>query len=160
MRRAGGFTLIEVLVAVFVLALGVMGAAAMQGSAARTRQHSAQTSAALALASTLAENMAANPLVARLDDGSNPYLSEVGAGIVCAGACTPAQLAAAELQQAIDSAGRSLPGGRVRVCRDGRGAPIEWDCTDAPDAPLVVKVGWRDGDAFAAGVALRVAEAP
>ena len=157
--RAGGFTLVEVLVALFVLAVGVIGAAAAQNMAAQTRLASAQLSAAVALAHALAEGMAANPAQMALPDADKVYLQNAGAPWHCPGACTPAQLAATERDDAAALAARSFPGGQVRVCRDSLSVPLAWDCAGGPGAPLVVKIGWRAPD-FAPMAAVPVPEAP
>ena len=65
-RLVGGFTLIEVLVAVFVLAVGVMGAVAAQTVALRTRQESALMSHGVQLATSFADRMRANTAQMRL----------------------------------------------------------------------------------------------
>ena len=70
----GGFTMIEVLVPLFVLAVGVVGASAAQLAAQRTRQQAALTSEAALLATSLAACMQANAQVANLPDGANPYV--------------------------------------------------------------------------------------
>jgi len=157
--RAGGFTLVEVLVALFVLAIGVIGAAAAQNRAAQTRLASAQLSAAVALAQALAESMAANPAQLALPDADNVYLQVADAPWDCPGACTPAQLAATERNDAAALAARSFPGGEVRVCRDTLPAPLAWHCAGGPGAPLVVKIGWRGPD-FVPMAAVPVPEAP
>src|SRR5437870_761773 len=59
-RLAHGFTLIEVLVALLVLALGVLGAAAMQLAALRTRQETQWLQAASSLAADFAGRLRAN----------------------------------------------------------------------------------------------------
>ena len=76
MRRhsVGGFTLVEVLVAVFLLAVGIVGAAATQTLALRTRHQSGLLSDGVQLASTLAGRMRANPAQMALPDAANPYL--------------------------------------------------------------------------------------
>ncbi|MDQ2818988.1 MAG: type IV pilus modification protein PilV [Pseudomonadota bacterium] len=150
MRRRGacGFTLAEVLVAVFVLAVGVIGAAAVQTMAAQTRHLSSQVSAALQLASALAERMAANPVQMALPDSDKVYLQDPGAPWVCSSACSPAQLAATERDDTASAVARAFPGGQVRVCRDlpSPSAPLTWACNPGADAPLVVKIGWRAPD--------------
>lgn len=161
MRRSGasGFTLAEVLVALFVLAAGVFGAAGAQNMAARTRHESALTSAAVQLAGALAERMAANPDQLAQPDDANVYLQEPGAAWLCAGACSPAQLAATERDDIAAAVARMFPGGQLRVCRDMPATPLSWDCAPGPNAPLVVKIGWRAPD-FHAAVAVLVPEAP
>jgi type IV pilus modification protein PilV len=74
LRFAGGFTLLEVLVAVFVLAIGILGAAATQLAALRTRHQSSLMSNGVRLASALADSMRANRAPMRAGDAGNPYL--------------------------------------------------------------------------------------
>ncbi|QOY95927.1 type IV pilus modification protein PilV [Massilia sp. UMI-21] len=159
-RRAQslGFTLVEVLVALFVLAVGIVGAGAAQLSAERTRQQSALMSEAAQLAAALAARMQVNPAVAQLPDGANPYLDFAydaadgppAAGVLCFGgaACTPAQLAAFDLHDIRQAVHAQFPRGRIAVCRDG--SPWDsarrryrWRCDGDADALPVVKLGWQ-----------------
>jgi len=155
-RVDAGFTLAEVLVALFVLAAGVVGATAAQTMAAKTRHESAMTSAALQLAGALADRMAANPVQMAMPDADNVYLQDAGTPWLCTGACAPAQLGATERDDAAAAAARAFPGGLLRVCRDMPAAPLAWDCAPSPGAPLVVKIGWR-APAFTPAVAVLVA---
>lgn len=158
-HSVGGFTLIEVLVALFVLAVGIAGAGAAQLAAERTRQQSALMSEAAQLAASLSARMQANPPVARLPDAGNPYLSLAydarsdgppgPAERACFGAsaCDPLQLAEFDLHEMRQAVHARFPGARIAVCRDG--APWDesqrryrWQCTDEADAPAVVKLGW------------------
>ena len=155
----GGFTLAEVLVALFVLAVGVIGAAAAQNAAARTRHESALLSAAVQVANALAERIAANPAQMALSDSDKVVLQEAGPPWFCTGACSPAQLAATDRDDAAATVARTFPGGQLRVCRDTLAPPLAWECVPGAGAPLVVKIGWR-APAFAAFVAVPVPEAP
>jgi len=132
-----------VLVALFVVAVGIVGAVAAQAVAATTRHASAMESNAVQLASALAERMAANPAQMALPDSANVYLQAPGLPWFCSGACAPEQLAATERDDAAASVARAFPGGQLRVCRDTVATPLAWDCVSAPGAPLVVKIGWR-----------------
>lgn len=162
MRYAGGFTLLEVLVAVCVLAIGVLGACATQLAALRTRHQSSLMSDGVQLASALADSMRANLGPMRAGDAGNPYLqlrydaAHDGApapGPQCAqgAGCSALQLADAELFQLKQSLRAAFPGGRVVVCRDSqvwdaaRGA-LRWDCGGPLQAPIVIKIGWRGKD--------------
>ena len=157
--NAGGFTLIEVLVAVLLLAIGIAGAAGAQLSAMRTRHGTGLMTTAVQLAGSLADRMRANPaqLLAgdasvyaqlRYDaarDGPPPPASvHCYAGGDC-GSAQMAQFDMAEVQAALHS---QFPGGRIVVCHDaaiwdeGRAA-LSWDCTAGAGAPLVIKLGWR-----------------
>jgi type IV pilus assembly protein PilV len=131
-----GFTLLEVLVALFVVALGVAGAAGVQAMAVRAAGEAA-----------------------RLSDGvhaANPYLQfdqEAGAApesaSACFGAasCSPEELARFDLYETGAALARRFPGGRMRVCRDEQDPDatglLAWSCTGGPDAPVTIKLGWR-----------------
>lgn len=155
----GGFTMIEVLVALFVLAVGVVGASAAQLAAQRTRQYAALSSEAALLAASLAARMQANAPVAGLPEGANPYLAfdydaladappAGGSSCFGAGACDPSALAAFDLHETRLALQRSFPAGRIAVCRDA--APWDealgryrWECGGEAGAPVAIKVGWH-----------------
>lgn len=177
--RARGFTLLEILIAVLVLALGILGAVALQLGALRARHQSMLASHATQLAASLAERMRANPaqsvtyLTLNYDALVDPSPSAPSA-LCHGGACNAAQLALVDLYDAQVLAKQNLPGGRVLICRDAdlwAGGKLRWDCSGGASAPLVVKVGWRgkrpDGlpqvDAegqYPPGVALLVGASP
>lgn len=155
-RRRPGFTLVEVLVAMFVVALGIAGAAGVQAVAVRAADEAARLSDGLRLADALAQRMRANRLAMALPDAANPYLRfdiESGASTPpaasCYGntACDPAQMAAFDLAETAALLAARFPGGRLRVCRDAPAAAASglppWPCTDDPAAPLAIKLGWR-----------------
>jgi type IV pilus assembly protein PilV len=155
-----GFTLVEVLVAVFVLAVGIVGAAATQTLALRTRHQSSLLSAGVQLASTLAGRMRANASQMSLPDAANPYLqldydaqsdgAPMAPAALCFGAapCDAAQMAAFDLHETERAVHATFPGGRVLVCRaaaawDAAANALSWDCAPAAGAPIVIKLGWR-----------------
>ena len=162
-RPAAGFTLIEVLVAVLVLAIGILGASAAQLAALRTRHQSQLMSDAVQLASTLADSMRANLALsgAASADGANPYLqlqydaAADGAPppapqCLPGAACSAVQMAEADIDRVRQALHAGFPGGRIVVCRDstawdaGRDA-LRWACDNGggSSAPIVIKVGWR-----------------
>ncbi|MFL6674582.1 MAG: type IV pilus modification protein PilV [Massilia sp.] len=165
LRSIGGFTLVEVLVALFVLAVGIVGASATQLATQRTRHHSALMSAAVQLAASLADRMRANPVVMAGADGDNPYLqlrydasgAPPATPVSCYGdaGCTPLQMAGFDLFEAAEAVRTGFPRGRIVVCRDAAigdaaAATLAWECASAPSAPVVVKLGWRGNDSGAA----------
>lgn len=159
-RRAlgagAGFTLVEVLVALFVVALGVAGAAAVQTGAVRMADEAARLSDGLRLAASLAQRMRANPVAMALADAANPYLqfdADAGAAIpapvACYGDadCDPMQMASFDLGETAALLASRFPGARLRVCRDGQPADADglpaWACKGEPGAPLAIKLAWR-----------------
>jgi type IV pilus assembly protein PilV len=155
--RHAGFTLVEVLVALFVVALGIAGAAGLQTLAARAARDAARLADGTRLAWSLGERMRANgPVLSRTDE-ANPYLqldydADSGAPVSAAScyadtACDPDELARFDLSDVSAALAASFPGGRIRVCRDAAlidaaGLP-SWACDGRAGAPVVVKIGWR-----------------
>ena len=157
-RKADGFTLIEVLVALLVLAAGALGAGAMVLAAHRASQQSALSSAAAQLAARVGESMRANPGASGAADHVNPYLqldydalaegAPADAGDCSAAVCDSAALAAADLSALRRTLYDAYPLGRIRICRDGQwwdqsALAMRWECDGAGVAPVVVKIGWR-----------------
>lgn len=173
-RGARGFTLVEVLVAVLILAVGVIGAAASQATALRTRHTTALMSAGVQLATSLAERMQANAGPG-LDEASAHYLQlrydAVAEGAPAAPAlqcfagvvCTRAELAAFDTYEVRRTLHADYPGARIVVCRDGvvlegTAAALSWECRGDAGAPVVIKLGWleRGRDALPMTPALAV----
>lgn len=159
-RSVSGFTLIEVLVAVFVLAVGVMGALAAQTVALRTRQDSALISHGVQLATSFADRMRANTAQMRVPDDANPYLrisydaARDGAPDSPAqpchsgAACDSAAMASFDIYELQHELHAGFPAARVSVCRDAvmwneDEGSLSWDCTGSASDPIVIKLGWR-----------------
>lgn len=159
---SAGFALAEVLLALLVVALGIAGAAALQTRALRSGRDAARLSAGTQLAASLAERMRANRVAMALPDADNPYLQldydaasgPPPAADPCYGDadCNPAQLAAFDRFETAQAVAAAVPGGRIRVCRDGAppdpvsGLP-SWACDGQAGAPLLIKVGWHEAGA-------------
>lgn len=154
-----GFTLVEVLVAMFILAVGAIGAAATQSTVARLREQAALESEAVQLAASLSARMLANPAQMALPDAANPYLQldydaddgdPDASPMQCFGGadCDPASLARFDLYETARLVQRAFPGGRIAVCRDATVwnpalQTPDWDCVSSAHAPIVIKLGWR-----------------
>lgn len=91
-RKQSGFTLIETLVAMVVLAVGMLGVAALYIEGLRSGQASVSRTTAVNLAADMADRIRANPTVPASYAGGGP-----GVNNNCVNgpaACTPAQVAA------------------------------------------------------------------
>lgn len=159
-RFVSGFTLIEVLVAVFVLAVGVMGAVAAQTVALRTRQESALMSHGVQLATSFADRMRANTAQMRVADDANPYLrirydaardgppGSPAQPCHTGSACDSAAMASFDIHELQGELHAAFPAARVSVCRDAlmwseEDGNLSWECSGAASDPVVIKLGWR-----------------
>jgi type IV pilus assembly protein PilV len=164
---------VEVLVALFVLAVGIVGASATQVLAQRSRHGAALAAEGARLASGMAARMRANPVAMSAADSANPYLFEHDAATdagpswlaPCLGSanCTPLQMAQFDIDETVEALHTRFPRGRIVVCRDGAGwdaaaGALAWNCEASAGAPVVIKLGWRDnGSDVQAAAAPRVA---
>lgn len=116
-RFSAGFTLIEVLVAVFVLASGILGLAALQAASLRNNQSAYYRSQATQLAYDMADRLRANIRDAN-DLASSTYVTllpeDAEAQSACtqvSTTCTPAIMAEQDLFQWNQDIVAMLPGG-------------------------------------------------
>ncbi len=103
MKKNSGFTLIEVLIAMFVLAIGLLGLAGLQATGMRNNLSAYHRSEATVLAYDLADRMRANSADSSLLSASTystvaPTTALIQNGCrQVANACTPAQMAQNDL---------------------------------------------------------------
>ena len=77
MRSSRGFSMVEVLVAIVILSIGVLGAVGMQAAGMRNSREVRSQALAGALARELAEKMRGNHTVAiQTTAAANPYLMD------------------------------------------------------------------------------------
>lgn len=153
----GGFSIIEVLVAIIILSVGMLGAVGMQVTAMQSNKEARNQAAATTLARELAEKMRGNHTVAiKSAAADNPYIFDVTLNINdiiatpavnCFTAGCPivkdaATWDVADWQRRVQA---TLPTPRVKVCFDqtpfdSAGKP-QWDCTDDGDI-AVLKMSW------------------
>ncbi len=148
---ARGFTLIEVLVATVVLAIGLLGLAGLQPALSRNNQTAYLRSQATHLASAMADRMRANtqgvlaegyhnksPTTDDCDDESD----DNSAGKIC----SPAEMAGYDLADWNAALASQLPDGKGIVCRDSTpddGTAASPAC-DGAGAVYVIKVWWNE----------------
>jgi type IV pilus assembly protein PilV len=190
MKRAteAGASLVEVLISLFIIAVGVIGTLGMHMNALRTTQQSVFHSSALHLAAEMADNMRANIRSMQVADGDNPYLNVDHQSGISANDesrvasqncydtrshCDAQQLAQFDISEWLARLERSLPGARVRICRDAQPwnsaeQNFNWNCSigSGNSASIVIKIGWKNKNekddaqsenAFSPSIALTVA---
>lgn len=124
-RRQRGVSLIESLVALLILALGVLGLAGLQAGTLAQARHANARAAAVQMANDLLERMQMNPSMGRsLASESASSLYEIGWGEASqqapdcrTRACTGTELARHDLSEWKHAWQASLPGADARVFR-------------------------------------------
>ena len=157
-RAAHGFSLMEVLIALIVLSLGLLGAVGMQAASLASNKETRNFSVALDLSRDLADRMRGNYDVAsKTLSSDNPYLmaditltssTTVNAATTncITGTCTADQLAAWDVAEWQAKAKAALPSPRIVVCFDQEpfntttGNP-QWACTGT-GTQAVIKLAW------------------
>lgn len=154
-NRQGGMTLVEVLVALIIFALGMLGAAGLILSSLRSSQYSSNASVAISLARDYGEIMQMIP-------ASVQATSEAGTGNTfaidssstmnvpaqkCKGtACTGDQMTTWNVWEWAQRVKTELPLGRAVVCKDtdpkDTNGLYKWEC-DGTGTMMVIKFGWK-----------------
>ncbi len=168
MTKSCGFTFIEVLVAVLVLALGLIGLAALQASGVKNMQTAYNRSQAIHLAQDIADRIRANSVAAAtyVDVNANS-IADYGESTVPSGnttysacststGCTMQQMAQADVGKWRNAMTNALPRGCGVVVRGtgAAGASQSNGCTGAVPANLVsaptqtisIVVNWDDNN--------------
>jgi type IV pilus assembly protein PilV len=108
-RRHAGFTLVEVLVALVVLAVGLLGIAGLYVEGLRAGRTAVYRSAAVTLASDMADRIRANP--GGNYAGNGPGTGANNGCVNGAGDCNPNMLAQDDWWRWMRDVGRRLPAG-------------------------------------------------
>lgn len=136
-NRPRGFTLIEVLIALIVLSVGMLGIAGLYVYGMQAGRSSLFRHQAVTLAGDVAERIRANPTAGAtyMGGGANNRCVVSGAG------CLPAEMAASDIllwkQQAVDT----LPNGDVTIVYNNAAVPsvyqitVSWDEAGQAIAP-------------------------
>jgi len=148
-RPAGGFTLIETLVALVVLAVGMLGIAALYIEGMRSGQASVSRTVAVSLAADMADRIRANPTAVAAYAGAGPGVNN---GCVNGGLdCTPAQLAQDDWFWWFQNVQNQLPAGATaNVVVD--------NVTVAPAVRYSIVLSWPEPGQQAAAVYLMTAD--
>lgn len=146
--RSGGFTLIEVLVAVLVLAIGLLGIAGLQAAGMQMNNSAYLRSQAAILAQDMADRARANTegyQVGAYDIGNPTSVSKTDSCYTTSG-CSPSNLAQSDVFRWRSNVQSLLPGGEGTICRDD--SPEDGTSETSPSCSgsgnYVVKIWWMD----------------
>lgn len=145
-RIQSGFTLIEVLIAVLVLSIGLLGLAALQTSGLSMNHSAYLRSQATILAADMADRMRANRAGVTADDYNNPS-SSAHAGCTTTGGCNSSDLAENDMFEWSTALGDALPAGEGVVCLDSDpadGTGVAANGCDGGGNVYAIKIWWRD----------------
>ncbi len=126
-----GFSLVEVLIALIILSVGMLGIAGLYVQSMQAGRTSMFRHNAVTLAGDIADRIRANPAAGAA------YEAAVGADNSCVNGgvnCSPAQMAAHDIDLWQEQADDSLPNGKVTVTVDSSVVPPSYE----------IKVGWDE----------------
>lgn len=147
-RGAGiqmGFSLIEILVTILILAIGLLGLAGLQTRMLTTELESFQRSQALVLVQDMVNRINANRDAARGDDYSASTVYGTGSTLGDSG-CTQAETAARDLcqwSQSLKGAGVDDAGNAVGAMIGARGCIETLSGAEKSEVVLRVTVAWQ-----------------
>ena len=145
-----GFTLLEVLVALVVLSIGLIGLAGLQSASLKQNYNAYLRSQATALAYNMADRIRANSLGASSSDYHNVTAVQT-TGCDSTSGCSEATMAQHDMFQWTADLAALLPLGEGQVCVDStpEQPPTALNC-DGTGPTHVVRVSWDDNRSGAA----------
>lgn len=130
-RKQDGFTLLEVLIALLVLSIGLLGLASLQTVGLRSNQMATMRTQATHRAYDISDRMRANQSGVAAQNYVQSVTAVVPTGTIvdCATTvCTPAEMATFDVAAWMTEVIR-LPGGRGRITRDATGTLVKHTVT-------------------------------
>ncbi len=145
-NRQHGFTLLEVLIAIVIFSIGLLGIASLQLAGLRYTHTSQLRATAAMQAENIADRMRAN-LAGVADDEYNVTGSIPASSETCDTECTSAEIAEHDLYNWNLHNGALLPDGAGIVCIDSTpendAVPGDWKCDNTGEV-YTVKIAWTE----------------
>ena len=141
--RTRGFTLLEVMIAVLVFSIGLLGVAGMVLASMRGTHTAQNHTQAIVLAQWMGDAMRANPVGVMAGD----YVGAAPSAIVtdCSAGCTPVQVAALDMETWGTLLAQSLPAGQGTV-RCDLNSPLRDGVPAFPAGLCTVSMTWSESD--------------
>lgn len=146
-----GFTMLEVLISIVVIAFGLLGIAGLQAFAIKNNQSASLRLTASTLANDMVDRMKTNYVGVSNGDYNKPSTTDYGTAVASCltpSGCTPQQLAQNDLNEWSVKVAAVLPNGRGIVCLDS--TPNDGVDATAPACDntgvtiYTVKIWWLD----------------
>lgn len=150
LHKNTGFTMLEVMISIVIIAFGLLGVAGLQAFALKNTQSANFRLTATTLANDMIDRMKSNHVGVSSGSYNSPNSSDYAASVNCNGAtpCSGALLADFDRAEWARRVQQSLPGGVGIVCLDSTpndgasaGAP---SCDGNGNVMYVVKIWWTD----------------
>ena len=143
-RPQGGFTLLEVMVAVVILSVGLLGMALLQSTSLRAAQTTNERSQATMLVAEMMDMVRANRRQANQYGliRENQFFGNGRDGFCAVGAAAPAQRWAVDRNEWVCAVRRAIPDARGRVTVTGAVVPVGGGA--ATPATIEVRLEWCD----------------
>ncbi|MFE8072815.1 type IV pilus modification protein PilV [Marinobacteraceae bacterium S3BR75-40.1] len=123
-----GFTMIEVLIAMVILAIGLLGVAGVQSLSLKSANNSNTRSLITMHAGEIVERMRAN--MPGVEDGQYNSITAAGSGSSCSPSCSPAQLASRDAYEWITNLQQDVPSAQAKLTYSGGMAVVTIDWTE------------------------------
>lgn len=131
-RQQRGFSLVEVMIALVIMSVGMLGIAGLYVQSMQAGRTSMFRHHAVTLAGDVADRIRANPRA------GNAYIAAAGVDHNCIASnvvCTPTQMAESDILVWKDEAANILPGGDVTVVFNGAVTPPTYQITVSWNEP-------------------------
>jgi type IV pilus assembly protein PilV len=146
-KQQAGFTMMEVLVAIVIITVGLLGIAGLQALSLRSTAGAGLRTIATQLAYDMTDRMRSNAEgvgVGAYDVNANP----ASVSSCYTSGCSFQQVAQQDLQTWLTRVQTLLPDGQAIICRDGSdpegGTSASPGCDNDPKSPYYVKIFWKE----------------
>lgn len=163
-KQGRGFTLVETLVAILIIAIGLFGMLGLVVKSIKLSSSSNYRSIAAQQATAIAETLRANPITLGVSSSGDANfaapISSVSTSCLSAGGCARDALVGSEYGLWKEQLASTLPSGDGVVCRDSdpgshlpgtTALPIAWNCDG--NGSYVIKICWNESRIAVSGAA-------